>query len=847
MNFPNVAVGHAIRALSLCAVICCIQVTAAHQSVGWTAPAPEAVLRLQQPYPLEATATSGLPVTFRVAGGPAVISGTTVTATNAGTVVLVAEQAGNAQFSPARASLVVNRSTLQLSDAAVWPAVKGGPALGVFVREHLAYVAQGDAGLAIYDVSNPANPMFVGNYPTVGHAKSVQVVGNLAYVGTGGLEIIDVSNPSAPAKLGGVFFGTAYSVRVVGNLAYVAANIAGVVAVDISDPSHPVVRGALPNSAGAYDVRVEGNRAFAATWLDGFRIYDISLPDKPVAVGVFPAACSHVAVNLGTAYLAVGGAGVLMLDVRNPAKPVELGRYPGPGDFMHVEVVDGLVYAGSLGNDGVHVVDVSQPAAPTRVGILPTFGGAHFQVMNGTAYVGGNDSGLQIIDCRQPAKPERLGAIDTVGLAQAVTVAGDLAFVAAGAGGLQVFDVSHASGAKRIGGIPLPGFSTAVSVSGNHAFVWCASRMQIVDVSDPAHPVWTAAVASSGGSAPIGSIDVADHHAYVVDYYGNLEIHDVTEPANPRRISQLSLPGALDEVTVDGGFAYVAAAGKGGVHIVDVRQPAAPFLVTTLAPGAEARSVHKSGSRLYAGFRTAGFQVYDVSQPASPVLLEQFDSVLNGYGLWVAGNTAVLAAGEAGLQAVDAGGPVTLSQMGASRFTGWAWDLEVIGNRAYVADSRRGLWTIQLREGVAQTLDFSPPRLASTLDSPLSLTASVASALPVNYSPVSGPASVVGNQLFVSSPGPVTVRATQAGDVQFLPVSADRTITFRDGIFFFDPVVLENGGVRFSLAGANTADLLFETTTDLAPWSPDGVSIIGPRQVQLPSGSNTRLLRALSR
>ncbi len=846
MNLSNFAPGQVIRVLSLCAVVCS-RIEAANQSIGWTVPAPEAVLRLQQPYPLAATASSGLPVTFRVAGGPAVISGTTVTATNVGTVVLVAEQAGDAQFSPARASLVVNRSTLQLSDAAVWPAVKGGPAWGVFVREHLAYVAQGDAGLAIYDVSNPANPMFVGAYPTVGHAKSVQVVGNLAYMGTGGLEIIDVSNPSAPAKLGEVFFGAAYSVRVVGNLAYVAAYFAGVVAVDISDPAHPVVRGALPNSAGAYDVRVEGNWAFAATWLDGLRIYDLSLPDKPVAVGVFPAPCSQVAVNQGTAYLAVGGAGVLMLDVRNPAKPVELGRYPGPGDFMHVEVVDGLVYAGSLGNDGVHVVDVSQPAAPTRVGILPTFGGAHFQVMNGTAYVGGNESGLQIIDCRRPANPERLGAIDTVGHAHAVMVAGDLAFVAAGAGGLQVFDVSHASGAKRIGGIPLPGFSTDVSVSGKHAFVRCNPGMQIVDISDPAHPVWTAAVAIPGGPGSFGSIEVAAHRAYVVDYYGNLEIYDVTEPANPRRVSQLTLPGALDEVTVDGGYAYVAAAGNGGVHIVDVSHPAAPFLVTTLAPGAEVRSVHKIGSRLYAGFRPAGVRVYDVSQPASPVLLEQFDSVLNGYGLWVAGNTAFVAAGEAGLQAVDAGGPVTLAQMGASRFTGWAWDLEVTGDRAFVADSRRGLWTIQLREGITQALDFSPPRLASTLDSPLSLTASVASALPVNYSPVAGPASVQGNQLFASKPGTVTVRATQAGDIQFLPVSTDRTIIIRDGIFFFDPVVLENGGIQFSLAGANAADLLFETTTDLALWSPEGVSITGPRQVQLPSGSNTALLRARSR
>ena len=47
---------------------------------------------------LSATATSGLPVTFSVVSGPAKVSGSTLTITSAGTVVVRASQAGNANY-----------------------------------------------------------------------------------------------------------------------------------------------------------------------------------------------------------------------------------------------------------------------------------------------------------------------------------------------------------------------------------------------------------------------------------------------------------------------------------------------------------------------------------------------------------------------------------------------------------------------------------------------------------------------------------------------------------------------------------------------------------------------------
>jgi hypothetical protein len=59
-------------------------------------------LTTDPPFDIQATATSGLPVTFEVVSGPATISGNTVTLTGAqGEVTIKAMQAGNATFDPA--------------------------------------------------------------------------------------------------------------------------------------------------------------------------------------------------------------------------------------------------------------------------------------------------------------------------------------------------------------------------------------------------------------------------------------------------------------------------------------------------------------------------------------------------------------------------------------------------------------------------------------------------------------------------------------------------------------------------------------------------------------------------
>ncbi len=69
--------------------------------------------------------------------------------------------------------------------------------------------------------------------------------------------------------------------------------------------------------------------------------------------------------------------------------------------------------------------------------------------------------------------------------------------------------------------------------------------------------------------------------------------------------------------------------------------------------------------------------------------------------------------------------------------------------------------------GSAQTITFAPIGSRALSGGDVSLVASASSGLPVAFSLVSGPARLAGNQVVLTGPGTVTVRASQAGDANF--------------------------------------------------------------------------------
>ncbi len=155
---------------------------------------------------------------------------------------------------------------------------------GVDVADGNVFVGLKQDGLGVYQ-RGPDNSL-----SRVGTATGMQSAwgvvarpGGTVFVADslGGLVIVDASDPTSPVVVGQVATGgQARGVVVEGDIAYVAAGSAGVAVVDVSNVARPTVIGRATMPGSAIRVAYSEGRLFVAAWNDA-RVYDVSDPAEP--------------------------------------------------------------------------------------------------------------------------------------------------------------------------------------------------------------------------------------------------------------------------------------------------------------------------------------------------------------------------------------------------------------------------------------------------------------------------------------------------------------------------------------------------------------------------------------
>ncbi|MBK9095446.1 MAG: hypothetical protein IPM84_22360 [Anaerolineae bacterium] len=115
------------------------------------------------------------------------------------------------------------------------------------------------------------------------------------------------------------------------------------------------------------------------------------------------------------------------------------------------------------------------------------------------------------------------------------------------------------------------GFIRAVEAQGGYAYVGVGPRLLILNVSNPSHPVLV-------GQSPVlptfvKSVSVVGDFAYVTKGYGGLHIIDVSDPANPTLRGAYDTPGPACGISVVGSLAYVADGGAACRSLTSATRP----------------------------------------------------------------------------------------------------------------------------------------------------------------------------------------------------------------------------------------------------------------------------------
>lgn len=249
------------------------------------------------------------------------------------------------------------------------------------------------------------------------------------------------------------------------------------------------------------------------------------------------------------------------------------------------------------------------------------------------------------------------------------------------------------------------GIAKDVAVQGKYAYVAAdAGGLQVIDISDPANPRRVGGCDS--GSAE--SVAVSGNYAYLADYWQGLLVIDITDPANPQRVG--SHFGGFDRtmydswaVAVSGSYAYVLGDWGSPFHVLDISDPANPVPRGSLPSFAWGSDVAVAGNYAYVADYGGGLHVIDITDPASPQRVGGIDkpeqpagtSHIQGQHLVVSGNYAYVAQdwwdpqarmNRGRLEVIVIANQANPRRVGGVQTKGSAGGVVVSGGRAYVAD-----------------------------------------------------------------------------------------------------------------------------------------------------------------
>lgn len=295
----------------------------------------------------------------------------------------------------------------------------GGRSTDACYRDDYLYIANGGAGLTIADVSDLQSPSAVGFFSTPGYAYAVELDGDYAYVGHGnGLSIYNVADPRNAEFVGEYLYEnssghTVYGVEVKYPNAFLAYGNSGVVVMDVSNPAAPTITNRLfPEQPGSnpQDVHFIGDYLYVSERNDGggfsdnlgaISVIDFSDLENPTYVD-YETFGSHDKWNYTTSfaqkgdYLFLGDeTGTYLFDVSNPADPVFVDKAFG-GTSNDIAIAGNYLYAAKGGK--MMYYDITDPTSSSKVGEFKSLDYIYgVEAYENVCFVSDCDAGVHVI------------------------------------------------------------------------------------------------------------------------------------------------------------------------------------------------------------------------------------------------------------------------------------------------------------------------------------------------------------------------------------------------------------------------------------------------------------------
>jgi len=383
-----------------------------------------------------------------------------------------------------------------------------------------------------------------------------------------GLVRLDVATPSAPVVLDQSAHQNTVAVVARGDVAFVARD-RGILSFDLTT-SPPTNLGLAGTPRSPLDLCVFDDYLCVADWSmsrsEGrLSVVDARVPGTPQNLYHYDLAGSpsDIFERDGLLYISqahANGDNQSRLDIvdpsdpRSPLKVSELFHSINIGDTELVgEVL--LCTSGHSHSGGIWGVDVTDPTKPVSLGnLLPIPMGGTIAMSGQLAFVTGDP--VRVVDVSEPRNPQLENEIGGFGTVLHGAVDGDLLLMCNIVG----VEVARIEGATLtpLGAAPTPGIPGAwsryvVPIGGGLGYVSNGSLL-IIDYRDPSAPV---ATPLPGVTSGLEGLVVHRGYLYLADARDGVDVLDIQDPWNPRKLGVWSLH-AGSAFRIAGGSGYVA-------------------------------------------------------------------------------------------------------------------------------------------------------------------------------------------------------------------------------------------------------------------------------------------------
>jgi hypothetical protein len=387
-------------------------------------------------------------------------------------------------------------------------------------------------------------------------------------------------------------------------------------------------------------IAVRDNLAFVATghYLD---VWDLAVPTAPTRLSRYDSGhgCWKVIPNGNFLYLETSGwphrwfadaMSTQILDISNPAIP--LFRSEGTWGLPMAASGNLLVSKGTSWPNFAYIYDISNPVQPVYRASIEI---DRDPVLSGTLLLtpaSGSDRKSRVWDLSDPAHPT-LRFESTASFSRGFA-SGNWYF-GTDSTTFAIWSFADPAHPAKIANAPPPAGPGPIALVGSSLLVWSTSGTQVWDVSNPPIPQLLGTIATANGFGLIGG----SGHLAVVSKFGTyqeipgLGILDVSA-SPPLELARIAPYGLTTDATITGRTVYEASRYRGLV-VHDVSNPAAPREIREISTGNwNIVRLQLDGGRLLVLLETGSphpterrVQIFDLSNPRDPVLVGQIDGL----------------------------------------------------------------------------------------------------------------------------------------------------------------------------------------------------------------------------